>query len=182
MAFASCFGSPRLPLEIDHKRQAISHCHIVGVNQSLYFKGITKELFGCRVARVGTEACSDWSFIRGSKLLIKPRVKSFVRHGMGTGIIASWFSSSQLASSAFTIGTTAVLPFYTLMVVAPKAEFTRKFMESTIPYVVLGLMYGYLLYLSWTPDTIRWIFASKYLLPEVCIMSNSTHNLFIENN
>lgn len=31
-------------------------------------------------------------------------------------------SGSQLASSAFTIGTAAVLPFYTLMVLAPNSE------------------------------------------------------------
>jgi hypothetical protein len=39
--------------------------------------------------------------------------------------------------------------------------------ESTAPYVALGLLYAYLLYLSWTPDTIRAMFASKYWLPEV---------------
>lgn len=43
-------------------------------------------------------------------------------------------------------------------------------MESSIPYIVLGLLYAYLLYLSWTPETIRMIFASKYLLPEVCLL------------
>lgn len=31
-------------------------------------------------------------------------------------------ATSQIASSVFAVGTTAVLPFYTLMVVAPKAE------------------------------------------------------------
>lgn len=31
-------------------------------------------------------------------------------------------ANSQIASSVFTLGTVAVLPFYTLMVVAPKAE------------------------------------------------------------
>ncbi|XP_042519892.1 protein ABA DEFICIENT 4, chloroplastic-like isoform X2 [Macadamia integrifolia] len=54
------------------------------------------------------------------------------------------------------------------MVLAPKTELTRKTMESTIPYFVLGLLYTYLLYLSWTPDTIRLMFASKYWLPELC--------------
>ncbi|CAK7344351.1 unnamed protein product [Dovyalis caffra] len=76
-------------------------------------------------------------------------------------------TSSQIASSAFTLGTAAVLPFYTLMVVAPKAELTRKSMESSIPYVVLGLIYAFLLYLSWTPDTIHMMFASQYWLPEL---------------
>lgn len=31
-------------------------------------------------------------------------------------------TNSQIASSVFTLGTAAVLPFYTLMVLAPKAE------------------------------------------------------------
>ena len=46
---------------------------------------------------------------------------------------------------------------------------TKKSMESSIPYVVLSILYAYLLYLSWTPETVRLIFASKYLLPEVCM-------------
>lgn len=46
---------------------------------------------------------------------------------------------------------------------------TKNCMKSSIPYVVLGVLYSYLLYLSWTPDTIRFMFASKYWLPEVWI-------------
>lgn len=45
---------------------------------------------------------------------------------------------------------------------------TKKLVGSSVPYVGLGLLYAYLLYLSWTPDTLRLMFASKYLLPEVC--------------
>ncbi|KAL0423983.1 UNVERIFIED_CONTAM: protein ABA DEFICIENT 4, chloroplastic [Sesamum radiatum] len=74
---------------------------------------------------------------------------------------------SEIASRAFTLGTAAVLPFYTLMVVAPQAELTKKLLSSSIPYMVLGVLYAYLLYLSWTPDTIRLMFASKYWLPEL---------------
>ncbi|XP_037491763.1 uncharacterized protein LOC105638732 [Jatropha curcas] len=44
---------------------------------------------------------------------------------------------------------------------------TRNSMESSIPYVVLALLYAYLLCLSWTPDTLRLMFASKYWLPEL---------------
>ncbi|CAK7323539.1 unnamed protein product [Dovyalis caffra] len=44
---------------------------------------------------------------------------------------------------------------------------TRKSMESSIPYVVLGLIYAFLLCLSWTPDTIRMMFTSQYWLPEL---------------
>ncbi|KAJ8550066.1 hypothetical protein K7X08_033773 [Anisodus acutangulus] len=35
---------------------------------------------------------------------------------------AKGFPSSEIASTAFTVGTAAVLPFYTIMVVAPKAQ------------------------------------------------------------
>lgn len=45
---------------------------------------------------------------------------------------------------------------------------TKKIVGSSVPYISLGLLYAYLLYLSWTPDTIRLMFASKYWLPEVC--------------
>jgi hypothetical protein len=103
-------------------------------------------------------------------------------------------TTSQIASAAFTWGTVAVLPFYTLMVVAPNANIvshhlpsgvnstrhshshlisllfcaqTKRTVESSAPYVALGLLYAYLLYLSWTPDTLRAMFASKYWLPEV---------------
>lgn len=37
-------------------------------------------------------------------------------------------ATSQIASSVFAVGTTAVLPFYTLMVVAPKAEIVSPFL------------------------------------------------------
>jgi hypothetical protein len=112
-------------------------------------------------------------------------------------------TTSQIASSAFTWGTAAVLPFYTLMVVAPNANIvsippllhwqlrrdchssvssrpphsfvqTKRTAESSAPYVALGLLYGYLLYLSWTPDTLRAMFSSKYWLPEVVLVLNNS--------
>ncbi|XP_047043423.1 protein MAO HUZI 4, chloroplastic-like [Lolium rigidum] len=79
----------------------------------------------------------------------------------------AWLTTPQIASTAFTVGTVAVLPFYTLMIAAPNADITKRTVESTAPYVALGLLYAYLLYLSWTPDTIRAMFASKYWLPEL---------------
>ncbi|KQK02517.1 protein MAO HUZI 4, chloroplastic [Brachypodium distachyon] len=79
----------------------------------------------------------------------------------------AWMTTPQIASSAFTLGTIAVLPFYTLMIAAPNADITKRTVESTAPYVALGILYAYLLYLSWTPDTIRAMFASKYWLPEL---------------
>ncbi|XP_057809464.1 protein ABA DEFICIENT 4, chloroplastic-like isoform X2 [Salvia miltiorrhiza] len=84
-----------------------------------------------------------------------------------SAVYASLVPCSEIASGAFTLGTAAVLPFYTLMVVAPQAEFTKKIVASSLPYVLLGALYAYLLYLSWTPDTIRVMFASKYWLPEL---------------
>ncbi|KAF3330503.1 hypothetical protein FCM35_KLT03857 [Carex littledalei] len=80
---------------------------------------------------------------------------------------ASWISTSQIASEAFTWGTVAVLPFYTLMVLAPNSKLTRRSMESSAPYVLLGILYAYLLYLSWSPETLKCMFASKYWLPEL---------------
>lgn len=53
------------------------------------------------------------------------------------------------------------------MVLAPHASLTRRAMKSNLPYVVLGLAYAFLLYLSWSPDTLRLMFASKYWLPEL---------------
>ncbi|GAY43906.1 hypothetical protein CUMW_078170 [Citrus unshiu] len=93
--------------------------------------------------------------------------ETFGRQITGVGTDLQRLSGPQLVSTVFTLGTAGVLPFYTLMVFAPKAELTKKSMESSIPYVVLGVLYAYLLYLSWTPDTLRLMFASKYWLPEL---------------
>ncbi|KAI5003202.1 hypothetical protein ZWY2020_030362 [Hordeum vulgare] len=73
----------------------------------------------------------------------------------------AWLSTSQIAISAFTLGTVALLPFYMLMIAAPNANITKRTVESTAPYVALGILYAYMLHLSWTPDTIRAMFASK---------------------
>ena len=47
-------------------------------------------------------------------------------------ILSNWhmltftgLTTSQIASSVFTLGTAAVLPFYTLMIFAPKAELVK---------------------------------------------------------
>ncbi|XP_062192242.1 protein MAO HUZI 4, chloroplastic-like isoform X2 [Phragmites australis] len=100
-----------------------------------------------------------------AKVASRPGVR-----GTGRSLLfrpCAWMTASQIASSAFTWGTVAVLPFYTLMVVAPNANLTKRTVESSAPYVALGLLYAYLLYLSWTPDTMRAMFASKYWLPEL---------------
>lgn len=114
----------------------------------------------------------QWSFVGGSQLVCLPRVaRTVCCHRKGSTLSACLFpvglTSSQIANSAFTWGTVTVLPFYTLMVLAPNSELTKRSMESSVPYVLLSVLYAYLLYLSWTPDTLRSMFASKYWLPEL---------------
>lgn len=76
-------------------------------------------------------------------------------------------ASVQVASRLFTFGTAFVVPFYTVMILAPHASWTKKLVESSFPYVVLGVLYLYLLFLSWSPETLPSMFASKYWLPEL---------------
>lgn len=121
--------------------------------------------FGQHVARVGGKLDNERGFLGGSHVLFRPTLTTHTR--TSSGINVSCLDSSQIAGTAFTMGTAAVLPFYTLMVLVPRAKLTRELIGSSIPYVVMGLIYAYLLYLSWTPDTIRYMFAGKYMLPEL---------------
>lgn len=169
MVFSSFFSYPPTFLKNDWLALPLKPRYNVGVDRRFTFspKAIATELSRKPVGSRRTDLQSDWSFVGGSRIILRPKVAPFIYSRKGYGIQASWLTNSQIASTVFTLGTAAVLPFYTLMVLAPKAELTRKCMESSIPYVVLGLLYAYLLYLSWTPDTIRMMFASKYLLPEL---------------
>ncbi|XP_058751276.1 protein ABA DEFICIENT 4, chloroplastic-like isoform X1 [Vicia villosa] len=119
------------------------------------------------IVRSRINIMKDWSFIRGSRVLGKQKAMRLASYRKPSPVYASLLSGSQIASTAFTIGTTAVLPFYTLMVLAPNSDLTKKSMQSNVPYAILGILYAYLLYLSWTPETVELIFASKYLLPEL---------------
>ncbi|KAL9662354.1 hypothetical protein QQ045_027187 [Rhodiola kirilowii] len=126
-----------------------------------------------RVTRSEARSGKGWSFVGGSKLNLKPTSKRLsVPCKAGAAVYASLWSSSQIANNVFTLGTAAVLPFYTLMVVAPKAEMTKKSMRSCLPYIVLGIVYAYLLYLSWTPGTLQAMFASKYWMPELSAIAS----------
>lgn len=108
-----------------------------------------------------------------AKVLLPPtRVQSSVSPRSRPATTASLAGSSQIASSIFTVGTVIVIPFYTLMVFAPRSGLTKRSMESNIPYIVLGALYAYLLFLSWTPETLRLMFASKYWLPELPGITN----------
>lgn len=127
------------------------------------FRSVNKQLFVAQTEKLGAKLSTEWSFPRRSIASIHPNLGRAV----DCRVYASCLPSSQLAASVFTFGTVAVLPFYTLMVAAPKAQLTKKLMESSIPYIMLGLLYAYLLYLSWTPDTLRLMFSSKNWLPEL---------------
>ncbi|XP_055804008.1 protein ABA DEFICIENT 4, chloroplastic [Solanum dulcamara] len=171
MALSStCFCHSQFSLKMDSWTPALSSnilCYIRR-NQppASTLKTINPDLLSQQVRKQRTKHGNEWSFLGGSRVMCQPNLQILPQR-RSYRVSAMWLPSSQVASSVFTLGTAGVLPFYTLMVAAPKAELTRKLMESAIPYVVLGLLYAYLLHLSWTPDTIRLIFASKYWLPEL---------------
>ncbi|PHU27203.1 hypothetical protein BC332_05535 [Capsicum chinense] len=168
---STCFCLSQFSLKMTSWTPALSSnilCCYVRRNQtpSPTLEIIDPDLLSHRVRKRGIKHGNEWSFLGGSTVMRQPNLQN-ISQGRSCRVSAMWLPSSQVASSVFTLGTAAVLPFYTLMVAAPKTELTRKLMESAIPYVVLGLLYAYLLYLSWTPDTIRLMFASKYWLPEL---------------
>ncbi|CAL0321666.1 unnamed protein product [Lupinus luteus] len=167
MALSSCFFNSPL-LKIDHYGKTIQPCGAIGMGQkfSLPIRSASVELSNQHILRSKVNLTGDRSFLGGSRI-VEPKVMSLVQYRKASPVYASWLSEAQLASSSFTVGTSAVLPFYTLMVLAPNSELTKKTMESSVPYVVLGVLYAYLLYLSWTPETVGLVFASKYLLPEL---------------
>ncbi|XP_058091515.1 protein ABA DEFICIENT 4, chloroplastic isoform X3 [Magnolia sinica] len=185
MALSSCYCHSHISsLKVGRSMQA-SHLFTLPATErrSIYaLRGANADVFGQKVSKMGRALQSEWSFVGGSKVFLQPKVARIGSYGKGFSLSASWLTSTQIASHAFTIGTAAVLPFYTLMVVAPKAELTKKTMESNIPYVALGILYAYLLYLAWTPDTLRMMFASKYWLPEIKVLLLTKSKLQPLNN
>ncbi|AES75119.1 protein ABA DEFICIENT 4, chloroplastic [Medicago truncatula] len=163
MAFSTCFCNSKidhLGMTTNLKEQKYSF--------PIRINGAKLELCNKLIVKSRIKLIRDWSFIGGSRIVVKQKVMRLVASPKkASPVNASLLSGSQLASSAFTIGTAAVLPFYTLMVLAPNSELTKKSMQSNVPYVILGILYAYLLYLSWTPETVELLFASKYLLPEL---------------
>ncbi|GMH20669.1 hypothetical protein Nepgr_022510 [Nepenthes gracilis] len=169
MAFSSCIPHPLTSVKICSHGLVLSHRCNIALDQrsTVSSHGFSTGLSGQCLQNVGAKLSSDWSFQGGHRITVRSKVKRFIILRKSSGIRALWFANSQIAGSVFTIGTVAVLPFYTLMVAAPKAKLTKKCMESNIPYIVLGLLYAYLLYLSWTPETVNLMFGSKYWLPEL---------------
>ncbi|KAM2256792.1 hypothetical protein COP1_047163 [Malus domestica] len=169
MAFSSCFCHSPLSFKVDYGKKTIRHWSNDTSAQSFTFtlRGYNTEVLGQQVVTVESHMHKDWSFVGGSTVPIRPKLERYIPRQKCSGVYMSWLASSQIASRVFTLGTTAVLPFYALMVLAPKAQLTKVFTESSIPYVLLGVLYAYLLYLSWTPETLQLIFGSKYWLPEL---------------
>ncbi|CAK9317925.1 unnamed protein product [Citrullus colocynthis] len=160
---SSCL--PTSPLSIKITKP---YCDVrLGQRSSIFTTSHKPNLLGQPVHGLTADASRNWNFITGSRFAIKPKLASVDLSKNVHVVHASWLANAQIASNAFTLGTIAVLPFYGLMVLAPKSELTKRSMQSNIPYVVLGLLYAYLLYLSWTPETMQLIFASKYWLPEL---------------
>ncbi|XP_057436552.1 protein ABA DEFICIENT 4, chloroplastic-like [Lotus japonicus] len=172
MSFSTCFSLSPLAFKDINLRGTIGK----GLNFPFPIRSNGAEICNQRIARSRVNLSGDWSFIGGSRIVMKPNASRWVHYPRSSPIHASCFVGPQLASTVFTWGTVAVLPFYTLMVLAPKSELTKKSVESTLPYVVLGVLYAYLLYLSWTPETIRLIFASKHLLPELTSIAKMFSN------
>ncbi|KAG6412447.1 hypothetical protein SASPL_125126 [Salvia splendens] len=168
MALSSGFFTPQLCASFKVERRRVGWCNNL-VSQrfgpSLRIRSKKIKMFG---QPWGSDVNQKWSFLRGTMILTRPNHGTNIRFRNASPVVyASLVPCSQIASNAFTLGTAAVLPFYTLMVVAPQAELTKKIVGSSLPYMALGALYAYLLYLSWTPDTMRFMFASKYLLPEL---------------
>ncbi|KAG1330631.1 protein ABA DEFICIENT 4, chloroplastic [Cocos nucifera] len=142
--------------------KTMSHLSVAGFYYASNGLVARQEVLDLR-SKLGTQ----WSFINGSRFVLRPKVSRIICHRSGFSPSALWITSSQIANGAFTWGTVAVLPFYALMVLAPNARLTRRLTDSSAPYVILGVLYAYLLSLSWTPDTLRMMFAGKYWLPEL---------------
>ncbi|XP_016446658.2 protein ABA DEFICIENT 4, chloroplastic-like isoform X1 [Nicotiana tabacum] len=127
---------------------------------------VNSDLSRQKVKELGSKLSTGWSFMGGSRIVIRPNLTRNLLQRKSSMVSASWFSSSEIATTAFPLGSVAVLPFYVFMIVAPKAEFTHKVMESKLTYIVLGLLYAYILYLSWIPDTLQLLFHYQDLIPD----------------
>eukprot|EP00250_Pteridium_aquilinum_P015365 c22543_g1_i2 orf=408-1277(-) len=98
---------------------------------------------------------------------VRTNLKKSSKTMVSASLLAIAPAAVQAASRLFTFGTAFVVPFYTVMILAPHASWTKKLVESSFPYAVLGVLYVYLLFLSWSPETLQLMFASKYWLPEL---------------
>ncbi|KAG6385902.1 hypothetical protein SASPL_154785 [Salvia splendens] len=150
MALSSGFFTPQVCASFKVERRRVGWCNSM-ISQkfgpSLRIRSKKLQMFG---QSCGSEVNRNngWSFLSGRMILTPPKLGTNVCLRKASPVYASLVPCSQIASNAFTLGTAAVLPFYTLMVVAPQSEFTKKIVGSSLPYMALGHLYAYLLYLS----------------------------------
>ncbi|KAL0350323.1 UNVERIFIED_CONTAM: protein ABA DEFICIENT 4, chloroplastic [Sesamum radiatum] len=127
MALSCCLFSsqidrhrPRLQSIPSCNKRTSSTCLTLGVAS----KNGSGRLFGGAVAGKEEKQLIGWNFVGGSRTINIPNLGRDSCSRKGSAVYASWVPSAhQIASSAFTWGTVAVLPFYTFMLVAPQAEF-----------------------------------------------------------
>ncbi|XP_039049612.1 uncharacterized protein LOC120190636 isoform X2 [Hibiscus syriacus] len=123
MFLSSCISHPLISPKISHFGQPRNLCRSVEVDERFTSALKTRATdHPSQQARFGAGLLGEWSFARGTRLVISKKVSTFVPFRKSFEVQASWLTTSQIASSMFTLGTAAVLPFYTLMVFAPKAE------------------------------------------------------------
>ncbi|OIT00010.1 PREDICTED: protein ABA DEFICIENT 4, chloroplastic-like isoform X1 [Nicotiana attenuata] len=164
--FCHLFISPKLQ----------TNCRVSALASNIYTKRNNAASFALgpvksdvsrqKVEELRSKLSTGWSFLGGSRIVIRPNVTRNLLQRKSSRVSASWFSTSEIAATAFPLGSLSVLPFYVFMVVAPKAEFTHKVMESKLPYIVLGRLYAYILVLSWRPDTLQLLFHYQDLIPD----------------
>ncbi|CAB4309840.1 unnamed protein product [Prunus armeniaca] len=141
MAFSSCLCQSPLSPKIDCGKKIVRPWSSDGRKQRFTFSlgSNSRELVGQQLVTVGAHLHKHWSFVGGSRVTVRPELERSIPLRKSSGVYAAWLSTSQIASTAFTLGTTAVLPFYTLMVLAPKAElliFASKYWLPELPGMV----------------------------------------------
>ncbi|XP_009618393.1 protein ABA DEFICIENT 4, chloroplastic isoform X2 [Nicotiana tabacum] len=122
---STCFCRSQFSLKTDSWAPALTS-HIlrnIRRNQpaSSALKTITPDLLSQEIWKGGSKHSNGWSFLGGSRVILQPNLQN-LQQRKSCRVSAIWLPNSQIASSVFTLGTAAVLPFYTLMVVAPKAQ------------------------------------------------------------
>ncbi|XP_042040761.1 protein ABA DEFICIENT 4, chloroplastic-like isoform X1 [Salvia splendens] len=125
MALSSGFFTPQVCASFKVERRRVGWCNSM-ISQkfgpSLRIRSKKLQMFG---QSCGSEVNRNngWSFLSGRMILTPPKLGTNVCLRKASPVYASLVPCSQIASNAFTLGTAAVLPFYTLMVVAPQSEF-----------------------------------------------------------
>ena len=84
---------------------------------------------------------------------------SAVLEGASSAAIESMASAmagtQPVASAMFGSVSVYVLPFYALMIAAPRWGPTKRLMQSYLPFIPMAVLYLYMLLRSWTPDTLQ---------------------------